>query len=235
MTSSSGETIAQIFAKPETVSAYARGPLDTIPGFSSLHRTIVQLFSETVPDSGARILVLGAGGGLELQAFSTAKPGWNFCAVDPSQPMLDAAKSLVGPEIASDRIDWITGVIDAAPVGQNFDAATCLLTLHVIKDKVATLEAIRARLKPGAPLVVVDNCIDMEAPDAKDHMRRYMRYRWESVPESEKFDIDQAIEKMGSLAHFISPEKELECFKQAGFSHNWLFFAGLYWRGWILK
>ncbi len=194
----------------------------------------MQLLSETVPDAGGKILVLGAGGGLELRSFSEARPGWTFCAVDPSQPMLDAARALVGPEVASARVDWVTGTIDAAPEGQTFDAATCLLTLHVIKEKVATLEAIRARLKPGAPLVVVDNCVDQTAPDARDQMRRFMRFRWESVPENEKFDIDQAADKMSSITHFLSPEAEVQCFKDAGFSKQWLFFAGLYWRGWLI-
>ena len=40
-----------------------------------------------------------------------------------------------------------------------FDAATCILTAHFVPDdgsKLAFFEAIHARLKPGAPLAIVD-------------------------------------------------------------------------------
>ena len=42
--------------------------------------------------SDARVLVLGAGGGLELKALAEAHSGWTFDGVDPSPDMLALAE-----------------------------------------------------------------------------------------------------------------------------------------------
>ncbi len=80
---------------------------------------------------GARrqVLVLGAGGGLELKALAEAEPRWNFVGVDPALAMLKLAEQTLGPFNA--RVQLQQGYIDDAPDGP-FDAATCLLTLHFL-------------------------------------------------------------------------------------------------------
>ena len=50
------------------------------------------LLAERTPPDG-RILVLGAGGGLELKALAESHPGWSFDGVDPSAAMLELAES----------------------------------------------------------------------------------------------------------------------------------------------
>ncbi len=73
------------------------------------------------------MLVLGAGGGLELKAFAHAHSGWTFDGIDPSAEMLKLAAQTLGPLASRARLHQ--GYIDEAPEGP-FDAATCLLTLH---------------------------------------------------------------------------------------------------------
>lgn len=109
-------------------STYAEGPPRQVPGFSSLHRMTSMLLAERIPSHG-RVLVLGAGGGLELKAFADDHPGWTFDGVDPSADMLRAADQIAGSDSA--RIRLHEAYIDAAPAGP-FDGATCLLTLHFI-------------------------------------------------------------------------------------------------------
>ena len=46
-----------------------------MPGFLALQQMSRLLLAERVPPQG-RVLVLGAGGGLELKAFAEAQPGW---------------------------------------------------------------------------------------------------------------------------------------------------------------
>ena len=46
-------------------AGYGAGPPRQVPGFASLHRMVTMLLAERVPANG-RVLVLGAGGGLEL-------------------------------------------------------------------------------------------------------------------------------------------------------------------------
>lgn len=107
------------------------------------------LLAEQAPHD-ARVLVLGAGGGLELRAFADAQPGWRFVGVDPA--MLDEAKRALGPDAG--RVDFRQGYIDDTPEGP-FDAATCLLTLHFLpfEERTRTVAEVHRRLRPGAPFV----------------------------------------------------------------------------------
>lgn len=43
-----------------------------------------------------RILVVGAGGGLELKAFAEMQPSWRFDGVDSFAKMLDLARTTLG-------------------------------------------------------------------------------------------------------------------------------------------
>ena len=120
------------FSDPEAVRRYADGPLRFVPGFADLHRMTRILLAEQAAQD-ATVLVLGAGGGLELKALAEAEPRWNFVGVDPALGMLKLAEQTLGPFNA--RVQLQQGYIDDAPDGP-FDAATCLLTLHFL-DAVA--------------------------------------------------------------------------------------------------
>lgn len=83
------------FTDPARVANYAEETPSRVPGLMDLHRMAVILLSERAKNK-ARILVLGAGGGLELRSFSAARPDWSFVGVDPSRAMLDLAQSVIG-------------------------------------------------------------------------------------------------------------------------------------------
>ena len=74
---------------------YAEGPPRFVPGFADLHRmTRILLAERAAPD--AHVLVLGAGGGLELKALAEAEPHWRFVGVDPAAAMLTQAERTLG-------------------------------------------------------------------------------------------------------------------------------------------
>ena len=116
------------FSDPQAVARYAEAPLRQVPGFLALQQMSRLLLAEHVPAQG-RVLVLGAGGGLELKAFAEAQPGWQLLGVDPAAPMLALAKQTLGPLNA--RVELLEGYIDDAP-DLRFDGASCLLTLHFL-------------------------------------------------------------------------------------------------------
>jgi tRNA (cmo5U34)-methyltransferase len=89
-----------------------------VPGYHDIHTMASVLLAEETP-ADAHLLVLGAGGGLEIKAFATAHPRWRFLAVDTSAPMIDLAKDTLGPLAA--RMDVHEGYVDDAPEGP-FDA-----------------------------------------------------------------------------------------------------------------
>lgn len=122
-----------------------------VPGFADLHR-MAMLLAERAPDT-AKILALGAGGGLKLKALAQAGEAGRFVGVDPSRPMLEAARRLLGA--CQDRVDLVQGKVDDAPAGP-FHGATCLLVLHFLErpERLEVLRRLKSRLRPGARLVV---------------------------------------------------------------------------------
>ncbi|HEY0660377.1 MAG TPA: class I SAM-dependent methyltransferase [Lysobacter sp.] len=190
-----------------------------------------QLIRERIGSAG-KILVLGAGGGLELEVFASRCPQWTFVGVDPAAEMLKAAKDRVLSAGASERVDWHHGYIFDAPPGP-FDAATCLLTLHFVPDdgaKERTLAEIRRRLKPGAPFVLVDLCIDLTSPDAATALNRYRDFALESG--ADPGQVETTCGRLVNVLKLVSAARDEALLGIAGFSQVELFYAGLSWRGW---
>lgn len=203
-----------------------------MPGYGVMLQMAAQLILESI-GTDADVLVLGAGGGLEIESFAERAPGWRFCAVDPDRAMLDAARDRAAACGASARVTWIDGLIFQAPTAP-FDAATCLLTLHFIADdgqKVETLKALRARLKPTAPFILADLCMDKGAPDYEVRLGRYRQFALDSGALA-----DQAAavsERVRCVISSVSAERNEALLSEAGFKGIDLFHAGLSWRGWV--
>ncbi|WP_200944153.1 class I SAM-dependent methyltransferase [Lysobacter sp. Root667] len=187
------------------------------------------LLAETVPQEG-RVLVLGAGGGLELKVFAEAQAGWRFVGVDPSAEMLKLAGDTLGPLAA--RVELQEGYIDTAPQGP-FDGATCLLTLHFLpeQERLHTLSELRRRLKPGAPLIVAHHSV----PQAEDQKLRWLnRYAAFAVASGVPgFDASNAVAAISSRLPLLSPEHDVALMQQAGFDNVELFYAGFTFKGWV--
>lgn len=68
MTTASNDFL-KLFADRDQVADYAGGPRRFTPGLGALHRMAAILLAERTTDNG-HVLVLGAGGGLELKALA---------------------------------------------------------------------------------------------------------------------------------------------------------------------
>lgn len=217
------------FSDPQAVARYAQGPVRQVPGFHGMQQMASLLLAEAVPANG-HVLVLGAGGGLELKVFAEAHAGWRFTGVDPSAEMLGLAAKTLGP-LAS-RVDLREGYIDTAPEGP-FDGATCLLTLHFLtaEERLHTLQELRRRLKPGAPLVVAHHSFPLGDGEKERWLRRYAAFAAASgVPEKDAINAASAISARLPL---LSPETDVALMREAGFVDTELFFAGFTFRGWV--
>lgn len=220
------------FADPDFAARYVNGPKRFVPGHQDMLRMSTQLLAEETPDE-ANMLIVGAGGGIELRHFAQARPGWHFTGVDPSSQMLAIARRTLGE--LSDRCDLVEGTINAAPSGP-FDGASCLLTLHMIPDdgaKLATLQAIRSRLRPGAPFVVVDHCLDKSDPHFERKLGRYALFASDSGAPPE--DVARACDGIRQFVPMISREREAQLLAEAGFGDSEIFYAGLLWTGWSAR
>lgn len=215
------------FSNPADVARYAEGPPRMVPGFADMQRMARVLLAESAP-ADARLLVLGAGGGLELKAFADAHAGWTFDGVDPSAEMLALALRTVDPHAG--RVTLHEGYIDVAPEGP-FDAAACLLTMHfmTLDERRHALAAIRRRLRPGAPFVVAHLSF---APEQAD--------RW--LARDEAFAVSAGVgpaqarqrrEVIGATLPVLAPGQDEALLREAGFRDVDLFYVGGIFRGWI--
>jgi tRNA (cmo5U34)-methyltransferase len=217
------------FTDPQAVARYTDGVVRQVPGLNALHQMAGLLLDERVPPDG-RVLVLGAGGGLELRAFAAAYPRWRLLGVDPSPQMLELAARTLGP-LAS-RVELLEGYIEAAPAAE-FDGAACLLTLHFlsVEERLHTLTELKRRLRPGAPLVIAHHSVPDASTERRTWLQRHVAFMTANgVPVA---STTSAIEAIASRLPLLSPEAEVDLLQRAGFEQPRLFYAAFTFKGWV--
>ena len=221
------------FNDPAMVARYAEGPPRFVPGYASLQTMTRLLLAERVPHDG-RVLVLGAGGGLELKAFAEAHPGWTFDGIDPSAEMLKLAGQTLGP--LAPRAHLHEGYVDSAPPGP-FDAASCLLTLHfmALEERQRAAAEIHRRLKPGAPYVLAHLSFPQGNGEGGDERALWLS-RHEAFLAAAGLDSERAANTRKAIdtrTHIFAPEQDEAILREAGFSNVSLFYAAFSFRGWV--
>jgi len=209
------------------IASYTRDVPNRVPGLADIHRMAMLLLAERATGD-AEILVVGAGGGLEIRAMAEPQPDWHFTGVDPSGPMLELARQTVMP--FANRVELIEGTVDQAPTGP-FDGATCILTLHHIdRDaRLHTLEQIHRRLKPGAALVIAGH--SSPGPDPTHWMTRSVAFAnrgaidWDNSAATGRMLVERL--------PLLTPAQEEEQLRDAGFTEVALFYAAFSFRGWV--
>lgn len=207
------------------------GPPSFMPGHAGVLQMAGILIREHADDD-AEVLVVGAGGGLDTRALALQHPSFRFVGVDPAPRMLGLACRVIG-EAVSKRVRLIEGTVDDVPE-QAFDAATCILVLGLLPDdgaKLALLEGVHRRLMPGAPLILVDQCLDRAAPDFERKLDRYAAYALASGVDREV--VASARTALRSNAGLVAPERDEALIDEAGFRGREAFYTGMAWRGWL--
>ncbi|MBR0739929.1 class I SAM-dependent methyltransferase [Bradyrhizobium liaoningense] len=221
--------IQDMFSDPQAVARYTEGPPRFVPGYNAMLSMAAILLAERARDD-ARILVLGAGGGLELKTFAQAQPDWSFDGVDPSAAMLGLARQTLGPLAPRARLHQ--GYVDDAPEGP-FDGASCLLTLHFVdvSERRRIAAEIRRRLKPGAAFVAAH----LSAPNGDEErplwLSRYSAFLTASGVEPER--AAAARNAVTNHLEILTPAQDEAILREAGFSEPTLFYTGFTFRGWV--
>ena len=148
--------------------------------------------------------------------------------------MLEVAKERVATARLSDRMSLVHGCVGDLPLNIRYDAATVVLVLHFVADdggKLRLLSDIAARLKSGAPLILMSPYGDLSGPDPKQmheawkHQQNLAGVQWEEV-ESGNRDRMKAY-------HLVPAYRIEELLAQAGFSKSQQFFQNFMLGGWI--
>ncbi len=219
----------ELFEDPEHAAGYADGPARFVPGFHALHRMAGVLIREFAPPD-AHVLVHGAGGGLEIEAFARENPEWTFLGVEPAKPMLDEARQRLAK--LEERVTFHHGYAHDAPAGP-FDASTSLLTLHFLDaaERQKTLSEIVSRLKPGSPLVTA-HCSFPQDPRYRDAwLARHREFVIASGVDEE--EAENARKDISDCLDVLDPEIDEKILHDAGLVDVTLFYTAFTWRGWV--
>jgi tRNA (cmo5U34)-methyltransferase len=183
----------------------------------------------------AKVLIVGAGTGMEISEFAPLNPGWSFCGVDPSADMLALARKKIFEKNLACEIELRKGYVDDLKDEEVFDGATCILVMHFLKDngpKLKLLESISEHLKPGAPFVLIDGFGDSSSKDFEEIKRAWMYYPIINGVSSEMVEcaFNNAIMKM---IQFVPESRIMELLKMAGFERVFKFYSGFLYGGWM--
>ena len=204
-----------------------------VPGVDGLHRSTLAIFAVALK-AGASILVVGAGGGRELETFGTSSGNYLLVGVDPSPEMLALARDAVERRGMEQRASLYQGVVDDLPDKPLYDAATSFFVMHFLENdgsKQRYLSAIRRRLRAGAPYVHVDACFD--GSDAFGRLEPvYAAHAMLNGLEPEQAVL---LSKRVGAMPILSEEALCRLFKEAGFRVIAPFFKGLWYTGWWLE
>lgn len=217
------------FSDPKAIVGYAENTIQRVPGLKDIHRMSALLLAERTPTDG-HILVVGAGGGMELTFFAQSFPNWRFDGVDPSPAMLAMAEASLGS--LNSRVQLHQGYIDTAPKGP-FDGATCLLTLHFTDKeyRYRTLCEIHSRMKPGGAFVAVHYSISKRSAERELWLSRCAEFA--TLSGIGAVQAHRSVEAIGKQLPILSPEEDKELMQRAGFTDISTFYIGLGFRGWI--
>lgn len=182
----------------------------------------------------AKILVVGAGTGMEIAEFGPLNPGWSFYGVDPSANMLDLAQKKIEKKRIKNKVHFIQGYVEDLAKGESFDGATCILVMHFLKDNGAKLELLKSisqRLKRGAPLVLVDGCGTRGSRVFKENVKVWKQYPIAKGLKAEY--VEKSFRKtILKMVRFVPESRILALLKRAGFRNVFKFYTSFLYSGW---
>ncbi len=222
--------------------AYPRGPITdrqamykemqrAIPGLDAMYRLVHALIASHGKEA-PHVLVVGAGGGREIEELRNSGAVGTITAIDPSARNLETARAVAGARGASPQVRFIVGTVDDLPDAESFDIVTSLLVMHYLPDdgsKLTYLRGLHQRLAPGGQLIHADVSFD-ESEDF-DRLTPALRAHADIFgvsADAVRLELD-AIPKLPVL----SGGRTRDLIKEAGFSEPREIFRTLWYRCWF--
>ena len=214
---------------PAQIAAY-RDMQRSIPGIDGLYAATRAILAASIPESG-RVLVVGAGGGRELELFNDIRPELHLLAVDISVERLEQAKTLMVTRGLDKRIEYVSASVEAVPSEPLCVGATSLLVMHSLPDdgtKLRYLQSIRSRLLFRAPLVLADVSFDDPAEFSRT-IAAFLEHADHAGVAAHHAGVDPRVIPTMPV---VSDRRTRELLAQAGFGETTPFFRGFWYAGW---
>lgn len=214
---------------------YARQSRIALAGYDACQDLAACMLAASLNNApSAKVLVVGAGGtAQEIIAMAALEPTWRFTAVDPSGPMLEAARQQLDAHSLLERTTLHLGYVEDLAADASYDAATMIGVLHHLDGddaKREILRSTRALLKPGAPLIVAGN---QYAYASQPLLLEAWANRWRQHGASH----DEVKAKLGKILQGADPPHSEAAVQallhNAGFGDATGFFSSLFWGAWL--
>lgn len=214
---------------------YARQSRIALAGYDACQDLAACMLAASLNNApSAKVLVVGAGGtAQEIIAMAALEPTWRFTAVDPSGPMLEAARQQLDAHNLLERTTLHLGYVEDLAADASYDAATMIGVLHHLDGddaKREILRSTRALLKPGAPLIVAGN---QYAYASQPLLLEAWANRWRQHGASH----DEVKAKLGKILQGADPPHSEAAVQallhNAGFGDATRFFSSLFWGAWL--
>ena len=123
---------------------------------------------------GARVAEVGFGGGWASISLARRYPGLRVDGYEVDGPSVDAARVNAQQAGVADRVAF--HLVDGAgiPTVEPYDAAFAFECIHDMPQPVGVLAAMRAAVRPGAPVVVMDEAVADRFTVPGDDVERLM-------------------------------------------------------------
>lgn len=211
----------------------------------------IHLYRSLLREGNYRILELASGTGRIL--IPLARDGHHVCGLELVDGMLQVTRAKVAPEAPEvrDRIELVSGDMRSFELNQSFDCVllplkTCL-HLRTDREYRATLERVRAHLKPGG-LFLLDafrpdsTCFkrfngkwvrryDRIRPGTGERVQRSQRvihdgarrllrgrHRWEISGPAGAIGDEPRVRALDLIQHYLAPEELRSMLQATGFS-----------------
>lgn len=202
-----------------------------IPGLDAMYRLVHALIA-CHSNEAPHVLVVGAGGGREIEELRNSGADGTITAIDPSARNLESARAVVGARGASPQVRFIVGTVDNLPDAESFDIVTSLLVMHHLPDdgaKLTYLRGLRNRLGPGGQLIHADVCFD-ESEDFHALIPAFQAHAdiFSVLAKATRLELD-AIPKLS----VVSGDRTGVLFSEAGLTEPQEVFRTLWYRCWI--
>lgn len=206
-----------------------------IPGYRTLFPMFTALIDPDLP-RGGRVLVVGAGTGIEIVHLKRARPDLCIHGVDPSDQMLELAERRVAEAGVGDGVTLQLGYAADVPIDAPFDAATLINVLHFVPDdgsKAALLADIARRLRPGGVFVFYD----LHGGDTPEEHERYLAAwrRYWKIRDMSPEEMQDFNDRIREGIHFAPASRSIELALAAGFVEPERFYKSLLYGGWVFR
>jgi SAM-dependent methyltransferase len=129
---------------------------------------------DLLSEPGATIADIGFGGGWSTIALARAYPDARLVGIDVDAPSVEMARRHAAEAGVAERVTFELADGRTAADHGRFDAAFAFECIHDMPQPVGVLAGIHAAVKPGGPVVIMDEAVADEFTAPGDDLEKLM-------------------------------------------------------------